>query len=132
MRTMDRKVITTDGAPAAIGPYSQAIRAGQLVFCSGQIALDPGTGAMVGGEDVRAQTRRVMDNLAAVLDAAGSSLQHVVKATIFVTDLADFATVNEEYGARFEGGAPPARATVQVAALPKGAKVEIEAIALAD
>ncbi len=126
---MERKAIATDQAPAAIGPYSQAIRAGELLFCSGQIALDPGTGELVSPDDVRAQTRRVMDNLAAVLRAGGSDLDRVVKCTIYVTDLADFGAVNEEYGEYFDG-APPARATVQVSALPKEAKVEIEAIAV--
>lgn len=125
---MERKAIATDRAPGAIGPYSQAIRSGQLLFCSGQIPLDPATGEMVGGDDVRAQTRRVMDNLAAVLEAGGSSLGQVVKCTIFLTDLGDFAAVNEEYAKYFSTGQPPARACVQVAALPKGAKVEIEAI----
>ena len=126
---MERKVIATDRAPRAIGPYSQAIRAGGMLFCSGQIALDPTTGELVAPDDVRAQTRRVMDNLAAVLDAGGSGMAHVVKCTIFVTDLGDFAAVNEEY-ARYFPDAPPARATIQVAALPKNAKVEIEAIAM--
>ena len=127
---MERKVIATDAAPSAIGPYSQAIRAGNMLFCSGQIALDPASGDLVAPDDVRAQTRRVMDNLTAVLEAGGSSMSRVVKCTIFVTDLADFAAVNEEYG-RYFPDAPPARATVQVAALPKSAKVEIEAIAIA-
>src|SRR5581483_5625610 len=119
----DRVPIASDGAPRAIGPYSQAIAAGDLVFCSGQIALDPATGEMVGSGDVRAQTRRVMDNLAAVLAAAGASLADVVKTTIYLQDLADFALVNEVYGACFPS-APPARATVQVAGLPRGALVE--------
>jgi 2-iminobutanoate/2-iminopropanoate deaminase len=127
---MDKKIVTTGDAPAAIGPYSQAVVAGGLVFCSGQIPLDPATGAMVAG-DVRAQTARVLDNLEAVLTAAGSSLARAVKTTIFLVDLADFAAVNEVYGERFPEGAAPARATVQVAALPRGAKVEIEVIALA-
>ena len=119
----------TDDAPAAIGPYSQAIRSGNLVFCSGQIPLDPKTGAMVGGDDVRAQTTRVMDNLGAVLRAAGSGFDRVTKTTILLTDIGDFAAVNEVYGSYFAGMTPPARATFQVAALPKGAKVEIDAIA---
>lgn len=126
-----RETVHSDAAPAAIGPYSQAIRAGGLVFCSGQIPLDPATGQMIEG-DVRAQTRRVMDNLAAVLAAAGVGFGDVVRTTIFLTDLGDFAAVNEEYGTRFSGTAPPARATVQVAALPRGAKVEIDCIAVAD
>jgi 2-iminobutanoate/2-iminopropanoate deaminase len=122
------EVISTAEAPKAIGPYSQAIRAGDLVFCSGQIPLDPVTGELA-GPDVRLQTRRVMDNLAAVLAAAGSGLARVVKTTIFLTDLGDFAAVNEVYGSYFEGQ-HPARATIQVAALPRGSKVEIEAVAL--
>jgi 2-iminobutanoate/2-iminopropanoate deaminase len=126
---MQRQVISTEHAPRAIGPYSQALRSGDLVFLSGQIPLDPVTMQMVGGDDVRAQTERVMHNLAAVLEASGSSFASVLKATIFLTDLGDFAAVNEVYGARFEGVAPPARSTVQVAALPRGAKVEIELIA---
>jgi 2-iminobutanoate/2-iminopropanoate deaminase len=122
-------VIRTADAPQAIGPYSQAIRAGELVFCSGQIALDPRTGEMVGAGDVRAQTRQVMQNLWAVLTAAGASLATVVRTTIYLADLADFGAVNEVYGDHF-GEAPPARATVQAAALPRAALVEIDAIAL--
>lgn len=125
-----RSIVATPDAPAAIGPYSQAVRAGQFVFLSGQIPLDPQSGNMVGGDDVEAQTEQVMKNLAAVLLAAGSSFGQVVKATIFLTDLGDFAVVNKVYGGYFEGHAPPARATVQVAALPRGAKVEIELTAL--
>jgi len=125
---MERKVIATAGAPGAIGPYSQAIRVGDLLFCSGQIPLDPETGELVDGHDVRAQTRRVMQNLAAVLEAGGASFGSVAKTTIFLVDMADFAEVNAVYAEFFEGD-PPARATVQVAALPKGARVEIEAIA---
>ena len=126
---MDRKIVSTPGAPRAIGPYSQAVVAGGLVFCSGQIAIDPQTGEMVGASDVRAQAKRVMDNLKAVLEAAGSSLDRVVKTSIFLADLGDFGVVNEIYGSYFKGD-PPARATVQVAGLPKGALVEVEAIAL--
>ncbi len=126
---MDRDVISTDDAPKAIGPYSQAVRSGDLVFLSGQIPLDPARGAMVGGDDVRAQAEQVMDNLAAVLAAAGSRFADALKTTIFLTDLGDFAAVNEVYAQRFEGVAPPARSTLQVAALPRGAKVEIEMIA---
>ncbi len=123
----ERKEVRTARAPAAIGPYSQAVRAGDTIFVSGQIPLDPDTGELVGG-DVRAQTERVLASLAAILDAAGSSLSQVVRTTIYLTDLADFAAVNEVYAARFT--APyPARSTVGVAALPKGAKVEIDAIA---
>ena len=127
---MQRSIVSTPDAPKAIGPYSQAVRTGQLVFLSGQIPLDPKSGEMVGGSDVEAQTRQVMSNLAAVLSAAGARFEHVVKTTIFLTDLNDFAKVNQIYGAAFEGVSPPARATVQVAALPRGAKVEIEAIAV--
>lgn len=124
-----RSIVSTTEAPAAIGPYSQAVRAGQLVFTSGQIPLDA-AGTMVGGDDIEAQTEQVMKNLDAVLRAAGASFAKVVKATIFLTDLSDFAIVNRVYGAVFEGHAPPARSTVQVAALPRGAKVEIELVAL--
>jgi 2-iminobutanoate/2-iminopropanoate deaminase len=122
-----REVIQTDGAPKAIGPYSQAIRADGLVFLSGQIPLDPKTMQLVEG-DVVAQAERVMENLSAVLTAAGLGFGQVVKATVYLTDLADFAAVNEIYGRRF-GEAPPARSTVQVAALPRGARVEIDLIA---
>jgi 2-iminobutanoate/2-iminopropanoate deaminase len=124
----ERNPIATPDAPAAIGPYSQAIRSGDLLFLSGQIPLDPKTGEMIEG-DVRAQAERVMENLAAVLAAGGASFGRVLKTTIFLTDLGDFKTVNEVYAKRFEGVAPPARSTVQVAALPRGAKVEIELIA---
>jgi len=124
---MPNAIVSTDKAPKAIGPYSQAVISGELIFTSGQIPLDPSTQQMVQG-DIRVQTERVMDNLAAVLDAAGAGFENVVKATIFVVDLADFATVNEIYGKRFPRS-PPARSTVQVAALPKGARVEIELIA---
>lgn len=124
-----KEAITSSDAPKAIGPYSQAVRAGGLVFLSGQIPLDPKTGELV-GVDVRAQADRVLDNLAAVLRAAGLSFEQVVKTTIYLTDLADFGAVNEVYGKRF-GAVPPARATVQVAALPRGAKVEIDAVAAA-
>jgi 2-iminobutanoate/2-iminopropanoate deaminase len=124
---MTSQVVTTEKAPKAIGPYSQAIVSGELIFTSGQIPLDPATQQMVTG-DIRAQTERVMENLAAVLSAAGVGFENVVKASIFVVDLADFATVNEIYGKRFPKS-PPARSTVQVAALPKGARVEIDLIA---
>lgn len=125
---MAHSPVSTPHAPQAIGPYSQAIVAGELVFTSGQIPLDPTTQKMVEG-DVRAQAERVMENLAAVLTAAGATFAGVVKATIFLADLNDFATVNEVYGKRFPA-APPARSTVQVAALPKGARVEIDLIAV--
>ncbi len=124
-----RSVIATTEAPRAIGPYSQAIAAGGFVFCSGQIPLDPKTGEMIGTGDVRAQARRVMENLKAVLAAAGTSLAHVVKTTIYLADLGDFGAVNDVYGSYFSS-APPARATVQVAGLPRGALVEIDAIAV--
>jgi 2-iminobutanoate/2-iminopropanoate deaminase len=127
----ERTVIVTEGAPRpfAGAPYNQAIKAAGLVFCAGQVGLDPAAGSLVPG-GVEAQTRRAMQNLAAVLEAAGSGLDRVVKTTIFVADLGDFATVNEVYGSFFTQE-PPARSTVQVAALPAGAAVEIEAIALA-
>ncbi|TLM67917.1 MAG: RidA family protein [Deltaproteobacteria bacterium] len=119
--------IETSLAPAAIGPYSQAIRAGSLVFLSGQIPLDPASGEIVAG-GIEAQTRQVMVNLQAVLKAAGLDFASLVKTTIYLVDLGEFATVNRIYGEYF-GAAPPARATVQVAALPKGALVEIDGIA---
>jgi 2-iminobutanoate/2-iminopropanoate deaminase len=120
--------ISTKEAPAAIGPYSQAVRAGQLVFLSGQVALDPVTGQLVAG-DVVAQTEQVMKNLGAVLTAGGCTFADVVRTTIYLVDMADFARVNETYG-RFFQPPYPARATVQVSALPRGARVEIDAIAL--
>jgi 2-iminobutanoate/2-iminopropanoate deaminase len=125
-----KKIISTNEAPAAIGHYSQAVRSGSFLFCSGQIPLDPKSGQIVAG-DITAQTRRVLDNIAAVLRAEGLSFDHVVKTTIFLTNLGDFQTVNEIYGSYFKQN-PPARSTVQVAALPKGANVEIEVIAAAD
>jgi 2-iminobutanoate/2-iminopropanoate deaminase len=129
---MPRQTISTPDAPKAIGPYAQAVSAtGRLVFCSGQIPLDPATGEIVAAGDVRAQTERVMQNLAAVLRAAGASFANVTKTTIFLTDLQDFAAVNEVY-AKHVGQSPPARATVQVAGLPRGAAVEIEAIAVVE
>lgn len=123
-----RERIQTDNAPAAIGPYSQAIRAGEFVFVSGQIAIDPATGQFVGGT-VAEQTERVLKNLAAVLKAAGSGLDKIVKTTVFLADMKDFVEMNEIY-ATFFTDAPPARATVAAAGLPRDAKVEIEAIAL--
>ena len=127
-----RSIVRTAHAPAAIGPYSQAVVVPvgdqRMVFCSGQIALDPATGALVEG-DVSAQTRQVLENLGAVLAAAGASFADVVKTTIFLADMADFATVNAIYGERFPSD-PPARATVAAAALPRNARVEIEAIAV--
>ena len=125
---MPREQIATSSAPAAIGPYSQAIASGNLVFASGQIALDPASGQLVQG-DVREQTRRVLENLKAVLSAAGSSLEQVVKTTVFLTRMADFAAMNEVY-AEYFSQSPPARSTIAVAELPRGAQVEIEAVAL--
>jgi 2-iminobutanoate/2-iminopropanoate deaminase len=124
---VSRRTVTTDGAPRALGPYAQAVAAGDLVFCAGQVGIDPATGALVAG-GVAAETARVCENLAAVLVAAGLGLADVVKTTVYVVDLGDFATVNEVY-ARYFPAPYPARATVQVAALPAGARVEIEAIA---
>jgi 2-iminobutanoate/2-iminopropanoate deaminase len=125
-----KKIISTSEAPAAIGPYSQAVRSGNFLFCSGQIPLDPKSGQIVAG-DIAAQTRRVLDNIRAVLKAEGLTFENIVKTTIFLTDLGDFQTVNETYGSYFKQQAP-ARSTVQVSALPKGAKIEIEVIAVAD
>jgi len=127
---MANEVVETDNAPKAIGPYSQAVvaPAGRWVFCSGQIPLDPKTGQLVGGGDVRLESHQVMRNLDAVLRAAGASLASVVKTTIYLADMADFTAVNEVYGSYFPAQ-PPARATVQVAALPRGSKVEIDAVA---
>ena len=125
-----KKIISTNEAPAAIGPYSQAVRSGSFLFCSGQIPLDPKSGQIVSG-DIAAQTRRVLNNIAAVLRAEGLTFDSVVKTTIFLTDLNDFQLVNEVYGSYFKQD-PPARSTVQVSALPKGANVEIEVIAVAD
>ena len=124
---MPRTAISTAQAPAAIGPYSQAIRADGYLFCSGQLGLDPATGDFVAG-DVRAQAEQALRNLGAVLEAAGLTFGDVVKTTIFLADMADFAAVNGVYG-RFVTDPPPARSTVAVAALPKGGRVEIEATA---
>ncbi len=126
---MAKRVIKTEQAPQAIGPYSQAIVANGLVFAAGQIPLDPRTGQAVLG-DVRVQTRRVLDNLKAVLEAAGSSMDQVVKTTVFLRELNDFGAMNEIYGEYFKEN-PPARSTVQVVKLPRDAAVEIEAVALA-
>jgi 2-iminobutanoate/2-iminopropanoate deaminase len=123
---MTRQAISTTGAPAAIGPYSQAIAAGDLVFCSGQLGLDPATGELV--EGVEAQAERALRNLSAVLDAAGATWGDVVKTTIFLADVGDFAAVNAIY-ATFMPDPPPARSTFAVGALPKGGRIEIEAIA---
>ena len=124
-----KKPIFTSEAPAAIGPYSQGMRSGRFLFCSGQIPLDPKSGEIVSG-DISVQTRRVLDNIAALLRAGGLTFDHIVKTTIFLTNLGDFQTVNEIYGSYFKQD-PPARSTVQVSALPRGANVEIEVIAAA-
>ena len=122
------QVIVTDKAPAAIGPYSQAVKAGGLLFCSGQIALDPVSGEMLQGT-VEEETRQVLENLRGVLEAAGTGFERVVKTTIYLTDMADFPAVNQVYASFFDE-LKPARATVGVAALPRGARVEVEAVAL--
>jgi len=127
MSSTERRVIATSNAPAAIGPYSQAVVQDGWLWCSGQIALDPATGELVHG-DVATETERVLDNLGAVLAEAGADFSSVVKTTIYLADMADFATVNEVYGARF-AEAPPARAAVEVAGLPKGVRVEIDCVA---
>ena len=124
---MAKETVRADGAPAPVGPYSQAIVSGGFVFCSGQIALDPVTGALA-DHDIESETRRVLENLGAVLEAAGSSLSRVVKTTVFLRDMGDFARMNAVYGVYFPEN-PPARSTVQVSALPKGVRVEIECIA---
>ncbi len=125
---MSKSAVSTDGAPKAIGPYSQAVRAGELLFLSGQVALDPATMTIVPG-GVEPETRQVLANLTAVLAAGGATWDDVVRTTIYLTNLGDFAIVNQIYG-EVTGAVPPARATVQVAALPRGAVVEIDAIAL--
>jgi len=124
-----REEVRSDRAPAAVGPYSQAVRAGDYVLCSGQIPLDANSGTII-AEDFAAQARQVLDNLSAVLSAAGCSMAEVVRTTIYLTDLADFAALNEVYAGYFEPPFP-ARSTVQVAALPRGARVEIDAMAYA-
>lgn len=122
---MNKTVVSTKNAPAALGPYSQAIKTPAFLYCSGQLGLDPATGTLA--EGVRAQAERSMNNLKAVIEAAGASLDGIVKTTIFLKDMNDFAVVNEVYGSFFKGDTP-ARSTVAVAALPKGGLVEIEAI----
>ena len=126
---MTKKGIETNGAPAAIGPYCQAVAIGEWVYCSGQVALDPDEAQLVGAGDIEAETRQVLKNLDAVLEKAGASRGDVVKATVYLTDMGEFSKMNQVYAAFFEGLVPPARATVQVAALPKGARVEIDFIA---
>jgi 2-iminobutanoate/2-iminopropanoate deaminase len=128
MSAIHRSIVKTADAPQAIGPYSQAVKTDTLVFVSGQIALDPATGSMV-DSDIRAETRQAMTNLAAVLTAAGSSIENVVKATLFIRNMDDFAMINEVYGEFFPSD-PPARACVEVSRLPKDARVEVECIAL--
>ncbi len=125
---MERKIVSTVQAPKAIGPYSQGIRVGEFIFCAGQAGLDPATGRLVEG-GIEAETRRVLKNLAAVLDEAGTSLGNVVKTTVFLTDMTEFKAMNAVY-AEFFPTNPPARSTVQVARLPADARVEIEAIAV--
>jgi 2-iminobutanoate/2-iminopropanoate deaminase len=124
---VSKTLVYSPNAPEPIGPYSQAVRVGELLFCSGQIPIDPSTGALIEG-DIEAQTRQVMKNLAEVLSAGGTAWENVVRSTIYLTNLSDFSVVNRVYGA-YVGTAPPARATVQVAALPKGAAVEIDVVA---
>jgi 2-iminobutanoate/2-iminopropanoate deaminase len=123
-----KKIVSGDLAPKAIGPYSQAVDLGDFVFLSGQIPLDPATGQVVGAGDIQAQTERVLQNLKGVLQAAGLTLAHVVRTTVFMVDLAEFAKMNEVYARHFAAD-PPARSTVQVSALPRGVRVEIDAIA---
>ena len=125
---MSRKTVATDKAPQAIGPYSQAVQAGSFLFCSGQIPLDPSTGELK-GTGIREQTEQVLDNIAAILQAAGVTFADVVKTTIYLIDLSHFAEVNEVYGRRFSVD-PPARSTVEVRGLPRGALVEIEVVAV--
>jgi 2-iminobutanoate/2-iminopropanoate deaminase len=127
---MSKRAVSSEDAPKAVGPYSQAIVANGLVFTSGQIPLDPRTGKLIESPDVGDHVRRVLDNLTAVVTAAGSSLERAVKVTIYLSNMADFAEVNRAYTAYFPG-TPPARSTVQVAALPANARVEIDLIALA-
>jgi 2-iminobutanoate/2-iminopropanoate deaminase len=125
-----KKIISTTDAPAAIGPYSQAVRAGSLVFCAGQVPLDPKSGQIV-SEDIQEQTKRVLDNVTAILKAEGLNMSNVVKTTVFLADFGDFQKMNEIYATYFSEN-PPARSTVGVSTLPKNAKVEIEAIAFDD
>jgi len=128
---MQPEAVITANAPAPVGPYNQAVKAGGVLYCSGQIALDPSTGLMVGAGDVEAETRQVLSNLQAVLEAGGSSPGQVLRTTVFLADLGGFARVNAIYAELFSDGVSPARACVEVAALHKGARVEIDCIALA-
>jgi 2-iminobutanoate/2-iminopropanoate deaminase len=122
-----RETVTAEGAPAAVGPYVHAVRAGGMLFCSGQIALDPATGELV-GDTPGEQAARVLENLSVVCAAAGASLADAVKVTVYLTDMAHFGEVNEVYAKAFEGGEPPARVAIAVSALPKGAQVEMDAV----
>jgi 2-iminobutanoate/2-iminopropanoate deaminase len=123
----DRRAVSTESAPAAIGPYSQGMKVGDLLFCSGQIPLDPSSGELV-KEDIEGQARRCLENLAAICEAAGGSLSNAVRCTIYLGDMNDYARVNEAYAEFFSDGEPPARVAVAAAGLPKGADVEIDAI----
>lgn len=123
----DRTAVSTDNAPAAIGPYSQGMRVGELLFCSGQVPLEPSTGELV-KEDIEGQARRCLQNLEAICEAAGASLSNAVRCTVYLGDMNDFARVNEVYAEFFDGTEPPARVAVAVAGLPKGADIEIDAI----
>ena len=126
----ERTIVSTDGAPAAIGPYSQGVIGAGLVHCSGQIAMDPATGDVI-GDDAATQAEGALKNLQAVLEAAGSSLDKVLKCNVFIVDMGEFAAINEVYGRFFTGDSPPARACVEVSGLPKGALFEIDCVALA-
>jgi 2-iminobutanoate/2-iminopropanoate deaminase len=125
---MSRAVVHTPGAPAAVGAYSQAVSAAGVVYCSGQVPLDPSTGELI-GNTIREQTRRCLDNIAAILEAAGTDLARVVKVTVYLTEMGEFTEFNETYAQYFTSD-PPARSTVEVAALPKGARIEIDCTAL--
>ena len=126
-----KQVVTTSLAPAAIGPYSQGIRAGNLLFVSGQIAIDPATGALIDDKDIQSQTRRVLENIQAILSSGGATIENVVRTTVFLKDMNEFADMNRVYGEFFRDAAP-ARATVEVARLPKDVSVEIECIAVVE
>ncbi len=126
----ERTIVSTDGAPAAIGPYSQGVKGAGLVHCSGQIAMDPASGEVI-GDDAATQAEGALKNLQAVLEAAGSSLDKVLKCNVYIIDMGEFAAINEVYGRFFTGDSPPARACVEVSGLPKGALFEIDCVALA-
>jgi 2-iminobutanoate/2-iminopropanoate deaminase len=126
---MNKQIVSTSNAPSAIGPYSQAVRAGNLLFVSGQIPIDPSTGTLIADKTIQAQTRRVLQNLIAIVEAAGGSSQSIVKTTVFLRDMNDFAEMNAAYAVYFSW-APPARATVEAARLPRDVSVEIDCIAL--